>query len=136
MLLRVDRTDLQVLHKDVQALATAFGSVDSLEHGRHLARLDRLQDLDDGLEVGFLGEIVAVVHRHLKGSAQRTLSIASPQQLADLTGELAHLGFADLRQRRVEGRGVEVGGGLRVQRVDVDGAPVVGEGGGGDLLDY
>ena len=35
----------------------------------------------------------------------------------------------------VKGRGVEVGGGVRVEGIDVDGAPVLGEGGRGMLLD-
>ena len=35
----------------------------------------------------------------------------------------------------VKGGGVEVGGGVRVKGIDVDGAPVLGEGGRGMLLD-
>lgn len=42
---------VQVLHEHIQQLATAVALVYALEHGRHLARLDRLEDLDDGLQV-------------------------------------------------------------------------------------
>lgn len=43
--------NVQVLHEHVQELATAVALVYALEHGRHLAGLDRLEDLDDGLQV-------------------------------------------------------------------------------------
>lgn len=43
--------NVQVLHEDIQQLATAIALVYALEHGRHLARLDRLENLDDGLQV-------------------------------------------------------------------------------------
>lgn len=41
----------QVFREHVQQLASALGPVYALEHGCHLARLDRLQDLDDSLQV-------------------------------------------------------------------------------------
>lgn len=44
----------QVLHKNVQTFATSGCAVDSLEHRRHIARLNRLKDLYNGLEVSFL----------------------------------------------------------------------------------
>lgn len=43
--------NVQVLHEHVQELATAVALVYALKHGRHLARLDRLEDLDDSLQV-------------------------------------------------------------------------------------
>jgi biotin operon repressor len=46
--------DLQILHKNVQALASSGCAVDALKHWRHLAGLDRLEDLDDSLEMCFL----------------------------------------------------------------------------------
>lgn len=48
----------QVLHEHIQQLATAVALVYALEHGRHLARLDRLEDLDDGLQVCVLWIII------------------------------------------------------------------------------
>lgn len=47
-------TNAQILHEHIQQLATAVALVYALEHGRHLARLDRLEDLDNGLEVCIL----------------------------------------------------------------------------------
>lgn len=61
--------------------------------------------------------------------------IASPQELPDLLADVAHLGIGDGGEGRVEGGGVEVRGGVRVEQVDVDGAPVVVQGSGGDLVD-
>jgi hypothetical protein len=46
--------NVQVLHEHIQQLATAVALVYALEHGRHLARLDRLENLDDGLKVCIL----------------------------------------------------------------------------------
>lgn len=44
----------QVLHEHVQELATSIRSVNALQHRRHLARLDGLQDLDNSLQVSIL----------------------------------------------------------------------------------
>lgn len=53
----------QVLHEHIQQLATAVALVYALEHGRHLARLDRLEDLDDGLQVCVLWVITRQQHK-------------------------------------------------------------------------
>lgn len=46
--------DLQVFHKDVQTFTSSRRAVDSLKHRSHLARFDRLEDLNDGLKMCFL----------------------------------------------------------------------------------
>jgi hypothetical protein len=61
---------LQVFHQDVQAFAPAGGGVESLEHGRHLACFDRLQDLDNGLEVGILVVVPCQYQTRGHGDAQ------------------------------------------------------------------
>lgn len=61
----------QVLHEHIQQLATAVALVYALEHGRHLARLDRLEDLDDGLQVCVLGIITRQQHKSLSSYPNR-----------------------------------------------------------------
>lgn len=49
--MRNKRRNLQVLHEHIQQLTSTVGGVYALKHGRHLARLDGLQDLDDSLQM-------------------------------------------------------------------------------------
>ena len=46
--------NIQVFHQDIEQFASAGRPIDALQHGRHLARLDRLQDLDDSLQMRIL----------------------------------------------------------------------------------
>jgi hypothetical protein len=126
--------DQQVFHQDIQDLAAALRAEDPLQHRRHLARLDALQHLDHGLQVQVLALVVGAVRGALQRAAQRALGIAAAEELAHLLADGADLAVGDGGERGVERGGVEVGGGVGVERVDVYGAPVIGEGGGGYLL--
>lgn len=128
-------TLINVLHQYVQALAATLGSVDALEQRAHVARLDGLKDLNNGLHMGILCTIVAVVDGGLQAPSQGTLGIASSQELPDLASKLSHLGLGDLGLRGVEGRGVEVEAGVFGQGIDVDRAPGIAQRGAGVLLD-
>lgn len=45
---------VHVFHQNVEALAAAGGLVDALQQRRHVAGLDRLEDLDNGLQMSIL----------------------------------------------------------------------------------
>ena len=68
---------------------------------------------------------IPTIRRPLQRAPQRTLRIPSPQQLLGLLSQRHNVALAHGREGRVEGGGVEVGGGFGVEGVDVDGAPVV-----------
>lgn len=87
------------------------------------------------LSRSYLHHVAAVVHRHLEAPPQSALRVAAAEQLPDLARELAHLGLADLGQRRVQRRRVEVEARVLLQGVDVDRAPCVAERGRRVLLD-
>jgi hypothetical protein len=122
-------TNAQILHQHIQALTPAGTRIHALQHGRHVARLDALQHLDDGLQRGVARRLVAgaLVHGRLEAAPQRALGVAPAQQLPHLAGQAAHVGLADLGLRRVQRGGVEVDRRVLLQRVDVDGAPGVAE---------
>jgi hypothetical protein len=127
--------NVQILHQHIQNLRAPFTTPYPLQQRRHLARLDPLQDLGDGLEVCILHGVVASVRRALQRASQRPLGIAAAQQLAHLLADAGDLGLGDGGEGGVERRGVEVGRGFRVQGVDVYGAPVLGQRGIAVVLD-
>ena len=49
-----------------------------MEYRGHVASLDGLEDLDDGLEVGVLGGVGAGVDGGLEAAAQGALGVAAP----------------------------------------------------------
>lgn len=82
-----------------------------------------------------LGRGIAAVRGVLQRGAQRALGIAAAELLAHVLAQGAHVLLGDGVEGGVERRRVEVGRGVRVQKVDVDGAPVVAQRGVADLLD-
>jgi hypothetical protein len=125
---------VQILHQYVQHLRTPFAGPYSLQQRRHLTRLDPLQDLRNGLQMRLLDSLIASVRRALQRTPQRALGIAAAQQLPDLLAERDDLGLRDGGECGVQRGGVEVGRGVRVERVDVYRAPVFREGLGGVVL--
>ena len=101
-----------------------------LLHAFQLCRRSR-----DSAASPYLGPVRSIVYRHIQTPPQRTLGIAPAQQLPHLPIDLTDLGLTDLGLLRTECRGVEVDGGVLGEGVDVDGAPVVAEGGSRVLLD-
>lgn len=118
---------VQILHQNIQTLATPLLPINPLQHGRHLARLDALEDFNDGMQVRLLGRLGPVVHGHLQTSAQGALGVATPEQLSYLPIDGARVGLADFGQGGVKRGDVEVDGRVLGQGVDVDGAPGVAE---------
>lgn len=137
--------NIQVLHKCVEDFGAALRSVDALQHWSHVGRLNRLQDLGDGLQMDVLDFVSTAsslstssssTHLHslilsahwcaLTCTSERTLCITSANKLPDLSSDLAHLSLGDVWEGREESGDVEVLGGLWVQGVNVDCAPVVG----------
>lgn len=51
---RDTKTNVHVLHQNVQRLRTTGALIDALQHRRHLRLADRLQNLDNGREMNFL----------------------------------------------------------------------------------
>lgn len=84
-----------------------------------------------------LGAVVAAQRRRVENVAHRALGVPAAEQLAHLGCDgSGGAGVRGFRERAgEEGFQREVGGGIRVQDVDVDGAEVVhfGRGLGGDL---
>lgn len=77
----------------------------------------------------YLALIICAVRRRLQCTLQSTLVIASSQQLPYLLGGVLDIGGRYGLDSRCERAKVEVGGAVRVQRVNVDGPPVdVGHG--------
>lgn len=74
-LVRALEVDLQVFHKDVQAFTSSRRAVNSLENWGHLARFDRLEDLDDGLKMCFLYILLSVWAYHTILSLHRVLDL-------------------------------------------------------------
>ena len=89
---------------------------------------------EDGVGQTYLALVVCAVGRVLQRALQSSLVVAAPQQLAYLAGEGLDIGGGDGGDCGGEGAEVEVGGGVRVEGVNVDCAPVdVGHDGGGVL---
>lgn len=82
-----------------------------------------------------LSNRVAPVRCSFQSAAQRPLGVSAAQQLPHLLADGADLRLGDGRKGRVQGRDIEILRGFGVEGVNVDCAPVVGEGGRGDLLD-
>lgn len=101
-----------------------------LLHAIHL-----LQHSCDSAASPYLGPVRSIVNRHIQTPPQRTLGIATAQQLPHLPIDLADFRLTNLGLFRTECRGVEVDGGVLGEGIDVDGAPVVAEGGSRVLLD-
>jgi len=56
--------------------------------------------------------------------SKRTLAIPTPQQLSTLPRKMLYIGRRNRDNRGCERGQVEVGGGIGVEGIDVDGAPV------------
>lgn len=121
------KSHIQILHQNIQTLAPPWLSVDPLQHGRHLARLDALQHLNDRVQVRLLGRFGPGVDGHLETSAQGALGVAAPEQLSHLAVDGARVGLADFRKGRVQRRHVKVDRRVFGESVNVDGAPGVAE---------
>jgi hypothetical protein len=72
----------------------------------------------------YLALIICAVRRRLQCTLQSPLVIASSQQLPYLLGSVLDIGGRYGLDSRCERAKVEVGGAIRVQRVNVDGPPV------------
>jgi hypothetical protein len=80
--------------------------------------------------VTYLALGVCAIRRVLERALERAGAVSAAQELADLACERLDVGARHGRNRGRERAHVEVGGGVGVQRVDVDCAPVdVGHGG-------
>lgn len=78
----------------------------------------------------YLALRVCAVWGVLERTLERTGAVAAPQELPDLACERLDIGGGDGGHRGREGAEVKVGGGVGVERIDVDDAPVdVGHGG-------
>ena len=85
--------------------------------------------------MGVLDRAIPPIRRVLQRAPQGALGIAAAQQLPDLLAQGHDLGVRDGREGGVQCGRVEVGGRVRVEGIDVDGAPVLREGGRGVVLD-